>query len=215
MSKIPKRFIRVWVGNKDIPELFEKWWQEFKEIHTEYEFITITEETKLDIPEAVKDVIKKTSTCAGVSDILRLIALYEMGGIYIDTDMMPLKKFDELLKDGRPFLGKRSSKSFESAVIGAPAKHPAFKKLIKELPEWWENHKESTASVQTGPAFVSSILFGRHDVMHLPVKTFYPYNGFMAPKREEKLKMFEDKSNFPSMMYAAHLSNHRWGGKPK
>ena len=51
MSKIPKRFIRVWLGPKPIPELFEKWWQEFKDIHPDYDFITISSYTKIELPD--------------------------------------------------------------------------------------------------------------------------------------------------------------------
>jgi hypothetical protein len=75
-------------------------------------------------------------------------------------------------------------------------------------------HKDRSASVQTGPAFVSAGWFGRPDIEHLPTKTFYPYNGFMAPKRHEKMMIFKNKQ-FPPEMIAAHFGNHRWGGKPK
>jgi hypothetical protein len=49
----------------------------------------------------------------------------------------------------------------------------------------------------------------------MPVDYFYPYNGFGQPKRDVRLKLFADKSNFPKGMYAAHFGNHRWGGKAK
>lgn len=215
-NKIPKRFIRVWIGSKEIPELFEIWWEEFKTIHPNYDFITFNGINDLEISDEIQKIINKTTTCAGVSDIIRLLALYQYGGIYIDTDVMPIKSFNTILNknDVDPFLGKRSSKSFETAIIGSPKNHPAIRDVIDNLSEYWHLHKDKTASVQTGPAFVSSILFGRNDIQHLPISTFYPYNGFGAPKRDEKLNIFSDKNNFPKDMVAAHFSNHRWGGKP-
>lgn len=215
MKKIPKRFIRVWIGTKEIPELFQKWWNDFQILHPDYEFITLTDYSLIYIPEEISYIIKEVKTCAGISDIVRILAIYQLGGIYIDTDVMPIKSFDDLLEsDDRPFLAHRSTKSFESAIIGSPKGHPAFLELIKTLPKWYEEHKTNSASVQTGPAFISSILFGRDDINHLPTKTFYPYNGFKAPKRDEKLEIFKDKSNFPNEMICAHFSNNRWGGKP-
>ncbi len=212
---IPKRFIRVWLGPKSIPDIFEEWWQDFKNLHPDYEFVTITDNTELILPKHIEDIYLNVDTYAGRSDIIRLVALYSLGGVYVDTDVMPIKKFDDLLKDPNPFAGLRSSKSFESAVIGCPAKHKAMKDLIDSLPEWYNNNVGRSTSVQTGPGFLSSVWFGRGDVRHLPIKTFYPYNGFMAPKRQEKQKIFQDKSNFPEEMIAAHFSNHSWGGKPK
>ena len=214
MEKIPKRFIRVWVGNKSIPLQFEKWWNDFQEMHPDYEFLTINDYSLIDIPNELKSILNDVKSCAGVSDIVRILALHQIGGIYIDTDVMPLKSFDSLVDSDKPFLAKRSSKSFESAIIGSPKGHPAFLELINQIPKWYYENIDKSASVQTGPTFVSSVLFGRNDVTHLPEKTFYPYNGFMAPKRDEKIKMFSNKNNFPNEMICAHFSNHRWGGKP-
>jgi len=211
---IPKRFIRIWVGKKPMPKIFQKWWNDFKLIHPDYEFVTITSLKDFPISEEIKRIIPNVGTCAGLSDIYRLLALYYMGGIYIDTDVMPLKSFNKLINSNQAFLGKRSGRSFETAIIGCPQYCTAIKDVIDALPEWYSKNINKTASVQTGPAFVSSVLFGRSDVTHLPSKTFYPYNGFMAPKRLEKEIMFRDKKNFPPEMLAAHFSNHRWGGKP-
>tara|TARA_R110000868_G_scaffold265626_2_gene524528 strand:+ start:912 stop:1568 length:657 start_codon:yes stop_codon:yes gene_type:complete len=215
MNKIPKRFMRVWIGGtKKIPSKFQEWWEELKEMHPDYEFVTITNWNGFNLSPAIKNIINNVDSYAGISDIARILALYQFGGIYVDTDVKPLKSFNSLIDDDRPFVGLRSSKSFESAIMGSPRGHIAFKELIETLPEWFNNHKGRSASVQTGPAFVSSVLFGREDVRHLPPKTFYPYNGFGAPKRDAKIHMFETKT-FPEEMIAAHFSNHRWGGKPK
>jgi mannosyltransferase OCH1-like enzyme len=213
---IDKRFIRIWIGDT-IPELFEQWWAEFKAMHPGWEFVTITQVSDLEIPEKVKPVIQdliENSSCAGLSDILRVLAVYQLGGVYIDTDNMPLKPFDPLMSDPRVFLGKRSSVSFESAVIGSPRGHEAMAAVIKSIPKYYWSNSGRAESVRTGPAFLSSILFGRSDVAHHPIKYFYPYNGFGAPKRADKMKLFSDRENFPSMMYSAHLSNSIFGPKP-
>lgn len=215
MSDIPRRFIRIWLGSAAIPEMFELWWAAFQRIHPDFEFMTITDHTELEIPDALQPIYRSVDSYAGRSDILRIIALYKFGGVYVDTDVMPLRSFVGLLDDPRPFIAKRSSKSFESAVIGSPAQHRALLDLMKALPAWFAQHRHNAASVQTGPAFVSAHWFGRLDIRHLAAKTFYPYNGFMAPGRSEKLDIFSDPANFPPEMLAAHFSNHRWGGKPR
>ena len=212
---IPKRFIRIWLGTEPIPQQFEDWWHHFKLLNPGWSFTTLGDSfAELLLPCEVRRVYDDCDTLAGRSDVLRIMALHEYGGVYVDTDVMPLQPFQGLIADPRPFAALRSRVSFESAVIGSPARHPATAALLEALPSWYDEHRDRAASVKTGPAFVSSVWFGRDDVRHLPAKTFYPFNGFKAPKREEKDAMFRDR-NFPAGMLAAHYSNHRWGGKPK
>jgi mannosyltransferase OCH1-like enzyme len=214
---IPKRLIRIGWDNKPMPEIFERWWREFQMMHPGWEFVTLyDEDCKKLLPDHLRALWLNASCYAARSDITRYVAVWKMGGIYVDTDVMPIKPMDVLLHDSRPFAAKRSSASFESAIFGGPAYHPAFTDLLNALPAWYHKHEGRYASVQTGPAFFSSVLFGRKDVRHLPMRTFYPYNGFMPPSRDKKQQLFEqDRSKFPPEMLCAHFSNQRWGGKPK
>lgn len=215
-DNIPKRFIRIWLGERKLPEQFEKWWLDFQEIHPDYEFLTITEDNYKDyqMTDELTEIFNKCETYAGRTDILRILILYQLGGIYVDTDVMPLKSFDSIVNSNKPFLGKRSSKSFESAVIGSPKEHVALLDVLEALPKWFYEKEGKACSVRTGPTFLSSVLYGRSDVTHLPTLTFYPYDGFMAPKREKKQEMFTNTENFPDEMIAAHFSNRIWGGNP-
>lgn len=54
---------------------------------------------------------------AFVSDVVRLKALSEYGGIYLDTDVRLLKSFDDFL-DCRSFLGREVPFRVSTAVIG-------------------------------------------------------------------------------------------------
>ena len=70
---IPKRFIRIWLGDNPIPELFEQWWDEFKVIHPDWEFVTITSFDGFEISDEIKEILPTIDSYAGLSDILRLI----------------------------------------------------------------------------------------------------------------------------------------------
>lgn len=208
-TPIPPRFIRIHLGPAPIPPLFERWWQEFQVMHPGWDFMTLRDGEL--VPPNLLDVFKHCTSYSNQSDLLRYVALKRYGGVYIDTDVMPLKPFDDLLERS-PFAGRRSSKAFEAAVIGCPAEHPAICELLERLPEHYWQHAESSLPISA--AFLSSVWFGRPDVRHLPPSAFYPYNGFGAPKRDEKHQIFQAR-NFPPDMYAAHFSNHVWGGRPK
>jgi len=183
-------------------------------MHPGWDFETI-DDSKVEsiIYPEVAQVYRDCSNYAGRADVIRYCAIARLGGIYVDTDVMPLRPLDPLLVDPRPFAVRRSKVSFENAVLGSPAGHPAATALITSLPKWFYDHPGRSSVVQSAGPFLSSVWFGRADVRHLPEKTFYPYNGFCAPKRDKKLKIFENR-DFPPKMYAAHFSNHRFGGKP-
>lgn len=213
---IPKRLIRIWFEDgPSIPPLFEEWWERFAELHPDYELMTITSLKQVEVYDYLRPILDQITTYAGWSDVARLLALYQYGGIYVDADVRPLRSFECLRNTHKVFIGRRSGASFESAVIGAPQYHYLIKKTLEALPNWFSQHRDRAASVQTGPAFVSSVLWGQEDVISLPPRTFYPYNGFGAPKRHQKEVVFAKPDEyFPDEMICAHFSNHKWGPNP-
>ena len=54
------------------------------------------------------------------SDVIRLHALLRFGGIYFDSDLVPLQNMDALRDDGRAFLGQQPFGWAGNGVIGAP-----------------------------------------------------------------------------------------------
>lgn len=96
---IPKVIHYCWFGKKEKPDKIKKciesWYQylpdyqiiEWNEDNFDYNSLTYTK----DAYEANK--------YAFVSDVARVKALYEIGGIYLDTDVMVYKSFDEILDE--------------------------------------------------------------------------------------------------------------------
>ncbi|MCD5485417.1 glycosyltransferase, partial [Lactobacillus delbrueckii] len=56
-------------------------------------------------------------------------ALYEMGGIYLDTDVMVLKDFAGLLND-RAFIGFENNDYLSAAIIAAEKGHPFMADIL-------------------------------------------------------------------------------------
>lgn len=81
------------------------------------------------VDEAFK--VKKFAFCA---DYIRLFALYNYGGIYLDSDVEVLKSYNDLL-DLPYFIGLESKQYFEAATIGAEP-HNAF---IGECLKYYEH----------------------------------------------------------------------------
>lgn len=55
---------------------------------------------------------------AFVADYARFYALYQEGGVYMDTDMLLVKPIDDFLKDGVCFLGREDQYNASMGIIG-------------------------------------------------------------------------------------------------
>ncbi len=130
---IPKKIHYVWVGgnpkSKDIQRCMKTWEKHLKD----YEIIEWNE-TNFDINsnKFVKEAYE-AKKWAYVSDYIRAYAIYNYGGIYLDTDVLVVDELDSLL-DNRAFVGYENPEYPFTAVFGAEPKHP----LVKDMLEYYD-----------------------------------------------------------------------------
>lgn len=96
---IPKKIHYCWFGRGDKPPLVKKCIATWYKYFPDYEIIEWNEDN-FDVTKT--NYMKEAYDCkkwAFVSDIARLMIIYEHGGIYFDTDVEVLKNFDHLLID--------------------------------------------------------------------------------------------------------------------
>lgn len=194
-SLIPHVFHRIWL-DEPAPEHFEGYWQEFHRLHPEYGFMTWNNSSTEALPfMRCRREFEQAKTWAGKSDVLRYEILYEVGGIYVDADVQPLRPFDDLLEDDRPFIGWEDENLLCPTVMGAPPQHPAIGALLLALPAWFHKYRNAQPNRQTGPYFVTKHLRGRSDVRLLEPDAFYPVHW------SEKRKL---GGPYPERSYAVH-----------
>lgn len=131
---IPKIIHYCWFGSSPLDKSSSFFIKRWKELLPEYDIIR-WDEKNFDIES--NNYVKQAYAAkkwAFVSDYVRLKVLYEYGGIYLDTDVELLKKFDDLLEN-KCFFCSESKYSICTAVIGAE-KHSLF---ISELLEIYRN----------------------------------------------------------------------------
>lgn len=193
---IPRIFHRIWLGaysGDPIPDAFETYWHRLQTLHpTGWQF-----ETWSGVPPWLRcrEEFYAAKTHAGRSDVLRYEILAKHGGIYLDTDVEPLRSFDELLDDDRPFAGWEDQNLLCPTVMGSPSEHPAIEALLVALPRWSKAHRGAPPNQQTGPYFLTSQWRDRTDVRLLPPVAFYPVGWW------EKHRLTEDA---PPESYAKH-----------
>lgn len=134
---IPKIIHYCWFGRGDYSDLIEKCIKSWHKNLPDYQFV-LWNEDNFDINK--NDFVKEAyenKKWAFVSDYVRLSVLYDYGGIYLDTDIMVLKNFEDGLLEYELLLGYTEDIYITSSFIGSSAKNL----WIKTIKDTYENKK--------------------------------------------------------------------------
>jgi mannosyltransferase OCH1-like enzyme len=116
---IPKIIHYCWLSDNTYPEKIQYCIDSWKKVLPEYEFI-LWDLNRFDINSCVW-VKQAFESCkyAFAADYIRLYAVYNYGGIYLDSDVEVIKPFDDLLNFPY-FVGKEAIENrIELAAFGA------------------------------------------------------------------------------------------------
>lgn len=115
---IPKIIHYCWLSGEEFPQDIKRNITTWKAILPDYEFM-LWDTKRFDLEQwpFAKEAFEKKKY-AFASDIVRLYAVHKYGGIYLDTDVQILKKFDDLLHLPY-FAGLEHANIIEAAVFGA------------------------------------------------------------------------------------------------
>ena len=115
---IPKIIHLCWLSGDPYPSKIAKCISTWKHFLPDYEvFLWDTKRFDLGSSIWVKQAFEKKKY-AFAADYIRFYALYNYGGIYLDSDVEVLKSFDDLL-DLPYFIGAEKAQTPEAAIIGA------------------------------------------------------------------------------------------------
>lgn len=182
-EKIPKIIHYCWFGGKEKPEIVKRCIKSWKDILVDYE-IKEWNESNFDINS---NLFVKQAYEAGkfafVSDFVRVNALYNYGGIYLDTDVEVFKSFDDLL-DNDSFWGFEEKNYIATSTIGCKKGN----KLIKEFLSKYDDKKfifeNGQENLETNVSIVSEIISSLGVEMNNKYQkieglaTFYPQEYF-------------------------------------
>ena len=145
-ENIPKIIHYCWFGRGEKPEIVKKCIQSWKNILVDYEIIEWNEDNfNIKCNKFVKEAYENRKF-AFVSDYVRLYALYNMGGIYLDTDTEVFKSLDEFLYEDS-FWGFEEKNYIATSTIGAKKEN----KLIKMFLDFYEEKSfdETSKNIET------------------------------------------------------------------
>lgn len=114
---IPKKIHYCWFGGNPLPEDTQRYIESWKKFCPDYEIIEWNESNfDIDIYPYVREAYDNKKY-AFVSDVARLYALVQEGGIYLDTDVEVLKTLDAFLHH-TAFTCFENDNYVASAIIG-------------------------------------------------------------------------------------------------
>ena len=140
-----------WFGNGNMPELVERCIASWHMHMPEWEYNLWSEEN-FDINAAPRYVQEAyvAKKYAFVSDYVRLWALEQYGGVYLDTDVEVLRSFDPLLQD-IAFIGLEESLALlpGTCVMGCEAHCQWVKDMLSTYDNAHFVHKDGTLDMTT------------------------------------------------------------------
>ncbi len=153
-----KKYIHYcWFGGKPLPKLTKKCIKSWKKYLPDYEIIEWNE-NNVDLNECpfIKEAYENKKW-AFVADYARTKAIYEMGGIYFDTDMLITKNINFLLNN-ETFLGVEDSMMVNAAVWGASKPKTNFSKRMLDFYKSQEHFNVDNIYKMSIPRIITKIL---------------------------------------------------------
>ena len=142
-GEIPKIIHYCWFGRKEKPAKVKECINSWHKYLDDYEFIEWNEDNfDINCNDYVKQAYQEKKY-AYVSDYARINALYNLGGIYMDTDVMVYKSFNNLL-DNKCILGFEEENYIATSFMACIPKHNLIKEFIDEYESLnFYNHDKS------------------------------------------------------------------------
>lgn len=130
MNQIPKIIHCCWFGNNEMPTEVKRCMESWKQFMPDYE-IKIWNENNFEISSnKFTYEAYKNKKYAFVTDYVRLYALYNFGGIYMDTDVEVIKSLDQFLHH-RAFTSFENENSIPTGMMAASKNNEWIKMLLE------------------------------------------------------------------------------------
>ena len=157
-NQIPKKIHYCWFGKKEKPDIVKRCIKSWNEKLKGYEIIEWNEDNfDINSNKFVKEAYN-LGKFAFVSDYVRVYALYNYGGIYLDTDVEVYKEFSEDILSNSSFWGFEEKEFIATSTIGACKGNTLIKQFLDSYNEKSFLKADGSMDTLTNVAIVSEIM---------------------------------------------------------
>ena len=207
-NKIPKVIHYCWFGRGKLPKLAKKCIKSWKKYLPDYEIKEWNEDNfDINSNQYVREAYE-AKKYAFVSDYVRLYALYNYGGIYMDTDVEVIKSLDEFLIH-EAFSGFESPKDIPTGIMGCIKGHRLFKEFLGYYNDRSFINEDGSFDQTTNVAIMTKIcekygLIKNNQLQTINGFTIYPKTYFCPLNYNNKENDFTDNT------YTIHHFSGSW-----
>ena len=211
MNKIPKVIHYCWFGRGEKPKLAKKCIKSWKKYLPDYEIIEWNEENfDINSNQYVKEAYE-SKKYAFVSDYVRLYALCNYGGIYMDTDVEVVKPLDEFLIHDA-FSGFESLQDAMTGIMGCEKEFELFKEFLDYYTDRSFIKENGELDTTTNVRIMNNILrkyglVSNNELQVVNKLTIYPKTYFCP------LTFNSSESDFSDNTYTIHHFSGSWHSK--
>ena len=179
-TPIPRVLHQIWLGKGEMPLNQRRWRRRFAEMNPHWEMRLWTDD---NLPPILNR--NAWAACGNVggtpgwvmrSDILRLEILARFGGVYLDTDVKPVRSLDEMCPpEVVAWAACEQLEIVSNAAMGFPTNHPAMWHAVAMVEESFFERRY--VGDQAGPGLIAREVTQYDDVTLYPPAYFHPTVG--------------------------------------
>lgn len=155
-NRIPKIIHYCWFGKKKLPPLARKCIESWKKYCPDYE-IKEWNESNFDLNACpyVKEAYE-AKKWAFISDYVRLYALVNEGGVYMDTDVEVIAPLERFLKN-RAFSGFEEDVCIPTGIMASEPGFPLFSDLLRDYDRRHFKRRDGSFDLTTNVATITRL----------------------------------------------------------
>lgn len=212
MNRIPKKIHYCWFGRGQMPDSAKKYIESWKKFCPDYEIKEWNEDNfDINSNKYVKQAYEARKY-AFVTDYVRLYALYNEGGIYMDTDVEVLKPLDRFLEH-KAFSSFENNDSIPTGLMASEKNGEWVKELLDEYKDLSFIKENGELDTTTNVVRITNLTEKKYGLIRksffqdLGVVTLYPHEYF-CPKDWDSGNIVITENS-----YAIHHFNGSWHSK--
>lgn len=183
--KIPKIIHYCWFGGNPLPELAVKCIDSWKKFCPDYEIVRWDESNFDSHINKYTEQAFIAKKWAFVSDVARLFALVNYGGIYMDTDVELIKPIDSLLQY-EAISGFENAERMPTGLMGCVKGQKLFVELLHDYDNASFLNPDGTYNLETNVTRITNTCLKHGLVLNNKIQTIDGFtllpNDYLCPK---------------------------------